>query len=417
MATADIPTYEEGFRFASPATIPGMGNPYKEIFQVRGTKGFASAAFVARMPVAMAPIGIVTMLSQLRDEYWLAGAVAATFTFANAIIAPQISRLVDKWGQSRLLIPTTAIAILAFALMMVAADPKWPSWTLFVSALLAALMPSISAMVRARWTELFRDRPGLNTAYAFESAADELVYVIGATLSVGLSVALFPEAGVLASTLLLALGTAAFVVQRNTEPARRHSEHAATTSAILLRPVQLITVTMVFVGAIFATAEVTTVALTRDLGRPDAASLVIAGYAAGSFVVGVIIGGLHLRAPLHRQLLVAVSALLVTTLPLLLADTVALLAATIFLSGIAVSPTFITAFGLVGQRTPPAVLTEGVTWVGTGIGIGMAVGAFVTGWVVDTFGARNGFWVSAAAAMIAVAIIALGQRKLSDRND
>jgi len=72
-------------------------------------------------------IGIVTMLSQLRDEYWLAGAVAATFTFANAIIAPQISRLVDKWGQSRLLIPTTAIAIVAFALMMMAADPKWPS--------------------------------------------------------------------------------------------------------------------------------------------------------------------------------------------------------------------------------------------------------------------------------------------------
>src|SRR5262245_8166712 len=257
-----------------------MGNPYKEIFEVRGTKGFAAAAFVARMPVAMAPIGIVTMLSQLRDEYWLAGAVAATFTFANAIIAPQISRLVDRWGQARLLIPTTAIAVVAFGLIMMAANPKSPRWTPLAGALLAALMPSISAMVRPRWTELFRDRPGLNTAFAFESAADELVYIIGATLSVGLSVALFPEAGVLASTLLLALGTTAFVLQRDTEPARRESAHGSTASAILLRPVQLITVTMVFVGAIFATAEVTTVALTRDLGNPDAASLVIAGYAA-----------------------------------------------------------------------------------------------------------------------------------------
>ncbi len=390
-----------------------MANPYKEIFEVRGTKGFAAAAFVARMPVAMAPIGIVTMLSQLRDEYWLAGAVAATFTFANAIIAPQISRLVDKWGQSRLLVPTTIVAVLAFALLMMAADPKWPRWTLFVAALLAALMPSISAMVRARWTELFRDRPGLNTAFAFESAADELVYIIGASLSVALSVTLFPEAGVLASTLLLALGTAAFVLQRETEPARRESHHGSTASAILHRPVQLITLTMVFVGAIFATAEVTTVALTRDLGKPDAASLVIAVYAAGSFIVGVIIGGLNLRTSLHRQLLIAVSVLLITTLPLLLADTVPLLAATIFLSGIAVSPTFITAFGLVEKRVPPAVLTEGVTWVGTGIGIGMAAGAFVTGWVVDTFGAGNGFWVSAAAATIAASIIALGQPKLA----
>jgi MFS family permease len=394
-----------------------MGNPYREIFRVRGTKGFAAAAFVARMPVAMAPIGIVTMLSQLRDEYWLAGAVAATFTFANAVIAPQISRLVDRWGQFRLLVPTTAIAVVAFALMMMAANPKWPRWTLFAGALLAALMPSISAMVRARWTELFRDRPGLNTAFAFESAADELVYIVGATLSVGLSVTLFPEAGVLASTLLLALGTAAFVLQRSTEPARRESKHGSTASAILLRPVQLITLAMVFVGAIFATAEVTTVALTRELGNPDAASLVIAGYAAGSFVIGVIIGGLHLRTALHRQLLFALSALLITTLPLLLADTVPWLAATIFLSGIAVSPTFITAFGLVEQRVPPVMLTEGVTWVGTGIGIGMAVGAFVCGWVVDTFGARNGFWVSAAAATIAVAIIALGQKRLAGRLD
>jgi MFS family permease len=390
-----------------------MVNPYKAIFRVPGAKGFAAAAFVARLPVAMAPIGIVTMLSQVRGEYWLAGAVAATFTLANAIIAPQVSRLVDRLGQFRLLVPTTAVAVIAFTLMMVAANRAWPPWTLFATALLAAWMPSISAMVRARWTELFRERPELNTAFAFESAADELVYVIGASLSVALSVTLFPEAGVLASTLMLALGTIAFVFQRNTEPPRRQTHGRSARSAILLRPVQLITVTMVFVGAIFATAEVSTVALTRELGRPDAAGLVIGVYALGSFVVGVFIGGLTLKAPLHRQLLLAVTALLITTLPLLLADTVPLLAATIFLSGIAVSPTFITAFGLVEQRVPPEVLTEGVTWVGTGIGIGMAVGAFASGWVVDTFGARSGFWVSVAAATIALVIIALGQQILS----
>ena len=390
-----------------------MNSPYEAIFRARGAKGFAAAAFVARLPVAMAPIGIVTLLSQVRGEYWLAGSVAATFTLANAIIAPQISRLVDRQGQFRLLIPTTAIAVVAFVLMMVAARPTWPPWTLFVTALLAAWMPSISAMVRARWTELFRDRPELTTAYAFESAADELVYVLGASLSVALSVTLFPEAGLLVSTLLLALGTLAFVLQRRTEPPRRQVQGHSATSAILLRPVQLITLAMIFVGVIFATAEVCTVALTRELGRPETASLVIGVYALGSFVVGVIIGALTLRAPLHRQLLVAVGSLLIATLPLLLADTVPSLAVTIFLSGIPVSATFITAFGLVEQRVPPEVLTEGVTWVGTGIGIGMAVGAFASGWMVDTFDARSGFWVSVAAATAAFAIIALGQQRLS----
>ena len=390
-----------------------MTNPYKSIFCVRGTKGFAAAAFVARMPVAMSSIGIVTMLSQRRAEYWLAGAVAATFTLTNAIIAPQISRLVDRFGQRRLLVPATAVAVVAFVLMMIAADPKWPPWILFTAALLAASMPSMSAMVRARWTEVFRNRPELNTAFAFESAADELVYVIGASLSVALSVTLFPEAGILASTLLLALGTTGFVLQRGTEPRPRQNTAPPASSAILLRPVQLVTVAMVFVGAIFATAEVSTVALTRDLGRPNAAGLVIGVYALGSFVVGIVIGTLNLKAPLHRQLLVAVSALLITTLPLLVADTVPGLAATVFLSGIAVSPTFITAFGLIEQRVPPGALTEGVTWVGTGIGIGMAAGAFVCGWVVDSFGARNGFWVSVAAAIAVLSIIILGQKTLA----
>jgi MFS family permease len=171
---------------------------------------------------------------------------------------------------------------------------------------------------------------------------------------------------------------------------------------------------MVFVGAIFATAEVSVVAVTRELGNPNAASWVIGVYAAGSFIVGVVIGGLKLRTPLHRQLLFAVAALLITTFPLLLADTVPLLAFTIFLSGISVSPTFITTYGLVQRRIPPLVLTEGITWVGTGVGMGMALGAFVSGWIVDEFGARNGFWFSAVAAIAAFAIVALGQKSLAE---
>jgi hypothetical protein len=47
--------------------------------------------------------------------------------------------------------------------------------------------------------------------------------------------------------------------------------------------------------------------------------------------------------PLQRQLAIAIGVIALTTLPLLLVATVLLLALAIFLSGIAVSPTFITA--------------------------------------------------------------------------
>jgi MFS family permease len=62
------------------------------------------------------------------------------------------------------------------------------------------------------------------------------------------------------------------------------------------------------------------------------------------------------------------------------------------------------------------MLTEGITWVMTGIGIGMALGSFAAGWVVDTFGARNGFWVSVISGSIALATVLLGQRALATNN-
>ncbi|HSX74616.1 MAG TPA: MFS transporter [Shinella sp.] len=391
-----------------------MSNPYKEIFSVPGTKAFSAAGFLARLPIAMAPIGIVAMLSQTHGEYWLAGAVSATFALTNALIAPQVSRLVDRFGQSAVLTPATIVSVLAFLALIAATNRGWPVWTLFAAAFLAAAMPSMPAMLRARWTEIFRDRPELNTAFAFESAADELVYIAGASLSVGLAVALFPEAGMLVSTAFLALGTLAFVLQRATEPAVQHvAGSAPQKSAIRLRPVQVITLALVFVGATFATAEVSAVAITKDLGQPNAASLVIGVYAIGSFVVGLVLGALNPGMALHKQLMIAVAVLALTALPLPFAGTVPLLAFAVFVSGIAISPTFITAFGLVERRVPSAMLTEGVTWVTTGIGIGMALGAFVAGWAVDTFGAQNGFWVSVAAGLGAALTIGIGQRVLA----
>ncbi|MDZ5698845.1 MFS transporter [Chelativorans sp. M5D2P16] len=390
-----------------------MPNPYREIFKVPGTKGFAAAGFVARLPIAMAPIGIVAMLSQTHGEYWLAGAVSATFALTNAFVAPQISRLVDRFGQTAVVTPTTVLSVPAFLTLIAAANQNWPIWTLFATAFLAAAMPSMPAMVRARWSEVFHDRPELNTAFAFESAADELVYILGASLSVGLAVAFFPEAGMLANTLLLAFGTAAFILQRSSEPRVRPATGGPSRSAIRLRPVQIVTLALIFVGAIFSTAEVSSVAITEALGQPKTASLVIGVYALGSFILGLVLGAMNLTMPMERRLAIALAVVAVTQVPLLLAGTVPLLALTVFVSGLAISPTFITAFGLIERRVPASMLTEGVTWVMTGIGIGMALGAFAAGWVVDMFGARNGFWVSVAAGTAAFLTVLIGQRSLT----
>ncbi len=178
----------------------------------------------------MVGIGIITMLAQLQGSYWLAGGVAATFALATALLAPQISRWVDRYGQRRILPGVTAIGVSGLLALLLCSHFAAPDWTLFVFAALSGCMPSMSAMVRARWTELYRGSPKLHTAFSFESVLDEVSFIIGPPISVGLSVALFPQAGPLAAAILLAIGVSAFVLKRNTEPPvkPRSSEHQGT---------------------------------------------------------------------------------------------------------------------------------------------------------------------------------------------
>ncbi|MGO4449203.1 MFS transporter [Phyllobacterium sp. TAF24] len=381
-----------------------MTNAYRDIFRAPGSFAFSASGLIARLPVAMITLGIVTMLSQTHGAYWLAGAVSAAFALSNALIAPQVSRFIDRYGQRRVLPPVTIITILALTALMLSARYGAANWVLFLFAILAGFMPSISAMVRARWTEIYRDTPKLHTAFALESVVDEIIYMLGPIISIGLSVALFPEAGPLAATLFLAVGALLFIAQRSTEPPVHAQDKSKGTSVIRLRRLQWIVLTLIAIGAIFGTAEVTAIAFAEEHGQKAAASIVLASYAAGSLIVGLVFGTLKFKQSLQAQFLYAITLAMLTTLPLLFVTNIPALAVILFLAGAAVSPTIIISMGLIERLVPPSKLTEGITWAMTGIGIGMALGSSVSGLVIDAYGARYGFCVSIAAGVIALII-------------
>ena len=390
-----------------------MPNPYREIFRAPGALGFSAAGFIARMPIAMVSLGIVTMISQGSGQYWLAGTVAACFALSNALLAPQISRLVDRLGQSRVIVPATLLSLAGLTGLMLANRFQAPTPALFACAVLAGTMPSIGAMVRARWTRIYRDKPELRTAFAFESVLDEIIFIIGPIVAIGLSVSLFDEAGPLFAALLLAFGATLFVAQKGSEPAPEPLHRSVGGSVIRLPAMQILAVVMVAIGVIFGTAEVATVAFAEAQGNKGAASLVLASYAAGSLLVGLVFGILKLRSPLVLQLLAATALAAATTLPLLIVDTLVSLAFVLFLSGAAVSPTIIAAMGLIERIVPPAKLTEGITWAMTGIGTGMALGVSVSGWVIDAHGASAGFWISIAGGILALSLMIAGYRAMA----
>ncbi|MBN3054182.1 MFS transporter [Pectobacterium brasiliense] len=387
-----------------------MVNPYRELFAAPGTRGFALAGLLARIPLPMTGIGIITMLSQLRGSYALAGAVSATFVLTYALLSPQISRLVDRHGQGRVLPIATTVSVNGMLLLLASTWWQAPDWSLFIGALLAGFMPSMSAMVRARWTAIYRGQPRLQTAYSLETVLDEVTFIAGPPLAV----AVFPQAGPLAAALLLIIGVFALVAQRGTEPPVEAWDVRTDRSGSVIKQanLRLLALLMVAMGVIVGTVDIVSVAFAEQRGQPAAASLVLSAYAAGSCLAGLMFGALKLRTALHLLLLLGGLATAVTTLPLLLVSSIPALAAAVLIAGLFFAPTMIVAMSLVERLVPEHRLTEGMTWLLAGLNVGVALGAAVSGYVVDDSGARAGFAVALCAGVLVLLVALWGYQRL-----
>lgn len=390
-----------------------MPSPYHALFAAPGTKGFSAAGLIGRMPLSMMGIGVVTMISQLTGRYGLAGALSATIALAAAAIGPQISRLVDQYGQRRVLRPATLVALASAAGLLLAAHFRWPDGALFVCAAGIGSVPSLGAMIRARWAALYRGTPQLHTAYSFESVVDEVCFIFGPIISIGLSTAWFPEAGPLLAACFLATGVFWLTAQRATEPDPHPREQHGGGTALRARGLQVLVPTFVATGTIFGSVDVVTVAFADERGHKAAASLVLALYAAGSCAAGAVFGLRHFKGVPARRWLLGICAMAVSMIPLLLVGNLPFLAVALFVAGMAVAPTMITTMSLIEEHVPRAQLTEGMTWVSTGLAVGVALGSSVAGWVIDAAGARAGYGVPAVSGAVAVAVGFLGYRRLS----
>ncbi|AKJ10235.1 MFS transporter [Streptomyces incarnatus] len=389
-----------------------MPSPYRALFTEPGTKAFSAAGLLGRMPLSMMGIGVVTMVSQLTGRYRLAGALSAAIALSAAVIGPQISRLVDQHGQRRVLRPATLVALTAAAGLLIAAHLRWPDWVLFVCAAGIGSVPSLGAMIRARWAALYRGTEKLHTAYSFESVVDEICFIFGPIISIGLSTAWFPEAGPLLAACFLAAGVCWLTAQRATEPRPHPREKHGGGTALRSGGLQVLVATFVATGAIFGSVDVVTVAFADERGHKGAASVVLALYAAGSCVAGVFFGLLRFTGVPERRWLLGVAAMAVSMIPLLLVGNLPLLAVALFVAGLSIAPTMITTMSLIEEHVPRAQLTEGMTWVSTGLAVGVALGSSVAGWVIDAAGARAGYGVPAMSGAVAVAVGFLGYRRL-----
>jgi MFS family permease len=390
---------------------------YRRVLSRPGAFAFSSAALVARLPISMVGLGIVLLVEQRTGSYGLAGTVSAVFVLAEAAFAVLHGRWVDHYGQSRVLPIAISVFGAGLALMMMAVEQDWPrAWTYAFAAIAGASLPQVGASVRTRWSHLL-DSPGeKQTAFALEAVLDEVVFVVGPVLVTLLATSWHPVAGLTFAIVTGVVGTYAFAAQRHTEPpARRTSADAGTRSPMpwrLVLPLALVSLTL---GALFGSAEVTTVAFAEEQGMRWIAGWLLAAWSFGSLVAGLVTGAIAWRSGPDVRLRWGSAAMALAMAPLMFIHSIPVMAVVLLLGGLAIAPTLIGAMTMVEQGVPSNRLTEGMAILHTGIVAGVAPGAAIAGFVVDHHGASAAYAVALAGGVLGA--IAAQTARVSPRRD
>ena len=384
---------------------------YRELLAVPGGVALSGAGLLARMPISMQTLGTVLLVAAATGSYGLAGAVSATVVLAQALVAPPVSRLVDRLGQRRVVLPELAAHVVGLAALVACVQAGAPAWTLFpTAAVFGGAYPPIGSLVRARWAHAVGGTPLLSVAYSVEAVVDEVIFVTGPLLVTVLATRVAAWMGLFTAGLLATLGSVALVLQRRSEPPGRPPDSGRHPSALRAPALRVLVLAGIAQGGIFGSFEVAAVAFTAERGQSGAAGPVLALLAGGSLLAGLCYGAVRWRAPPHRRMLVGSAALAAAVASFPLAPGVAGLAVLAFLGGTAVSPTLITVLALVEAHVPAPVRTEGLSWLLTGIGAGVGLSAALAGQVIDAAGARAGFLVSLGAGLVCVAVAVAGLR-------
>lgn len=404
----------------------GFLAPYAEIFAIPRAWRFSAAGIIGRMPMSMYGLGTVLLISAGTGRYGLAGTVSAAGAIGGALCAPQFGRLVDRLGQHRVLVPVCLTFALAVAGLVLAVTLRAPDWTLFLCGITGgATMPQTGPMARARWSALLAGSPRLHTAFSLESVADELCFVVGPAAVTLLATQVHPAAGVTCAALCALGGSLWFASQRSTEPpaapvqvqkqpaARQGPLSRAGRSRLAAPSLAVLVPSYLFLGAMFVSVDLSTVAFATASGHKPIAGFVLGTYALGSGIGGLWYGARTWRAPAWRRLAVTLPLTVAGVCTFWAMPNLLVLDGVIFLCGMTIAPSLIAGYSLLESGALPGRATEAMSWLSTGISVGLAGGSTTVGFVLDAFGPRWGYAFAAACGVTAALIYLGGLRRVS----
>jgi MFS family permease len=360
----------------------------------RTSPGFLSAAFLARLPYAMAPLGTLILVRSATGSYAFAGVAAGAQNLATSAGAIAFGRLTERYGLRR---PGALAAVLnAMTLGGLVAASQVGRIAMFLAAVAVGLTQAqVGPLIRTHWSHLAGTERFMASALAYEAAADEAGFIVGPA-AVGLLAAVGPAVPPAAAAGLLLIAALPL--------ASRYVESGYRSNPVGRVPLPVVRLAglaaaMGLMGAIFGVLQTGVTAAAT----PGAAGFLYAELGVGSAFAGLACGWLPARFGRHARYRVFAAGLVIGMSLIGLSGTLLPLPVAILGAGATIAPYMISVYALT-ERLAAGRVAAAMTVVGAGGPVGTALGQVIAGALVDRSGYRAAFALAPALAALALAL-------------
>jgi predicted MFS family arabinose efflux permease len=389
--------------------------PYRALLRLPGAMRAFAASSLCRLSYSTVGLAQLYVIERATGSFGVAGLASAAFGVC-ALSAPLKSRLVDRYGQRRLIAVLGAAygaSLLALAVLAIA-DVRNGVIYVTVAGLAGLLAPPLGPAMRAVWATLSEGVATRQRVYSFDLAVEDTLFTVGPLVVGGLVVLHGPTLAVVVTAGLMLVGSQSLA---RSPAVKAHDERAPTwqkgpRSGPLRSPGFAVLVGIVLVlSSGCGVVDVAVAARALRAGTPAAAGYVLAALALGSVIGGQLWARRARAGTISTQLAVLSVVLIVSLAGAAEAPDLAVLAVVLAVFGAALTPVLIVAYVAADRLVPRAGRTEASTWVNTAFNAGNALGLAVAGLAVDRDGPTGSFFLGTAVAVIAlIVIVTLGRR-------
>ncbi|HTC69809.1 MAG TPA: MFS transporter [Acidothermaceae bacterium] len=398
---------------AMDLTGPARRSRLGQVLRVRGVRRLLGFALIAELPAGMTALAIVLRITQAGGSYARAGLVGAVGALGVGVCAPLLSRLVDRRGQTVVLVPT-ALAVAGAGVFLAVLPPRGALAPLLIaSALMGLFQPPALNCARTLWPSVVTDPTLLEATYSLDSSLTELVFIVGPLLTVAINAALGSAAAVAASGLLAGAGALGMASTKASRQARGAPKMEKARGALRSVGVRFLVLSVFAMVIGFAAIDVSTIATARRIAGNGAAGALIAVWGIGSLLGGMAFGMRTWPGRMSTRILVFITLITVFTVALIPVTDLVVLGVLLFIGGLNYAPCFSCINQVVQRIALPGAATESFAWITSGALMGAALGEASAGFAITHQSTHAGYGVASAALVVACAVVLIGRRAVS----